>query len=77
MNKPRRQDLKLEYPYCGAGQFYLTHVDVFKRTQNRYGGNEGRIGGVVIPEEDALQIDSKLDFALADLIMRQRLENNK
>lgn len=74
MNKPRRQDLVLEYPYCGAGQFYIIGTDLFKQTKNRYGGNNGRIGGVIIPEEDALQIDSELDLLLAEQIMQKRLK---
>lgn len=39
MNRPRRQDLKLEFPYCGAGACYILSTDLFKKTKNRYGGD--------------------------------------
>ena len=75
MNRPRRQDLNLEYAYCGAGSCYIISTELFKATGNRYGGNNARIGGVEIPEEDALQIDSEYDLLIADQLMRQKLKN--
>lgn len=73
MNRPRRQDLKLDYPFCGAGACYVISTDLFKQTKNRYGGNDARIGGVEVPESDALQIDSELDLLIADQLMRKKL----
>ncbi len=74
MNRPRRQDLILDYPYCGAGACYMISTELFKKTKNRYGGNEARIGGVEMDEQDALQIDSELDLLIADQLMRKKLE---
>lgn len=75
VNRPRRQDLALEYPYCGAGAFYIVGAELFKKTQNRYGGNDARIGGVEISEADALQIDSEYDLWIADQRMTAKLRN--
>ena len=72
-NRPRRQDLNLEYAYCGAGACYIISTELFKKTGNRYGGNDARIGGVEVPESDALQIDSELDLLIADQLMRKKL----
>jgi len=74
MNRPRRQDLRLEYPYCGAGACYMISTSLFKETKNRYGGNNARIGGVEIAEEDALQIDSEYDLLIANELMKQKLK---
>ncbi len=76
MNRPRRQDLVLEYPYCGAGAFYIVKAQLFKDTLNRFGGNNARIGGVEMNERDALQIDSPHDLWLADQLMKEKLEKN-
>ncbi len=75
MNRPRRQDLALEYPFCGAGACYIVDTKLFKETKNRYGGNNARIGGVEVSEEDALQIDSELDLLIASELMKQKLKN--
>lgn len=74
MNRPRRQDLKLDFPYCGAGACYMIGTELFKKTKNRYGGNNARIGGVEIPEEDALQIDTEYDLLIANELMKQKLK---
>ncbi len=74
MNRPRRQDLNLEFPYCGAGACYMIGTELFKKTKNRYGGDTARIGGVEIPEEDALQIDSEYDLLIANELMRQKIK---
>jgi CMP-N-acetylneuraminic acid synthetase len=73
MNRPRRQDLVLEYPYCGAGACYIISTELFKKTGNRYGGNDARIGGVEVPESDALQIDTEYDLLVANELMKQKL----
>lgn len=72
-NRPRRQDLTLEYPFCGAGAFYIVKADLYKQTKNRFGGNNARIGGVEMSEADALQIDSELDLKIANILMKQKL----
>ena len=76
MNRPRRQDLALEYPYCGAGACYVISTALFRKTKNRYGGNDARIGGIELDERDALQIDSEYDLWLADQRMSEKLKNN-
>lgn len=74
LNRPRRQDLNLEYEYCGAGACYIISTELFKKTKNRYGGNDARIGGVEISEADALQIDSEYDLLIANELMKQMLK---
>jgi N-acylneuraminate cytidylyltransferase len=76
MNRPRRQDLNLEYPYCGAGACYIISAELFKKTQNRYGGDEARIGGIEVSEQDALQIDSEYDLLIANELMKQKLKEH-
>lgn len=71
--RPRRQDLELEYEYCGAGAFYIVKADLFRSTQNRFGGDHARIGGIEMSEADALQIDTEFDLKFADILMRQKL----
>jgi CMP-N,N'-diacetyllegionaminic acid synthase len=75
-NRPRRQDLILEYPYCGAGAFYIVKTDLFKKTLNRFGGNDARIAGIEMTEADALQIDSEFDLAIATERMMQKLKQD-
>lgn len=69
-SRPRRQDMIVPYPYVGAGAFYIISTELFKKVKNRWGGNNGRITGVIIPESDALQIDSEEDLSLADQRMK-------
>jgi CMP-N,N'-diacetyllegionaminic acid synthase len=73
MDRPRRQDLILEYPYCGAGACYIISTELFRKTGNRYGGNDARIGGVLISEQDALQIDTEYDLLIANELMKRKL----
>jgi N-acylneuraminate cytidylyltransferase len=74
MDRPRRQDLALEYPYCGAGACYIVSTELFRKTGNRYGGNDARIGGVLISEQDALQIDTEYDLLVANELMKQKIQ---
>ena len=73
-NRPRRQDMKIPYPYLGAGAFYIVKAKLFKETKNRYGGENSRITGIEMTENDALQIDSMDNFLLADILMKRKLE---
>ncbi len=68
-NRPRRQDLDL--PYHENGAFYITRTELFKKTKNRFGGNEARIAAIEMSEEDSLQIDTPYHFFLAENIMRR------
>jgi N-acylneuraminate cytidylyltransferase len=38
---------------------------------------DGRIRGVVIPQERAIDIDTELDFEVADFLMRKRQANER
>lgn len=73
LNRPRRQDLVLDFPYCSAGACYITTTELFRKSENRYGGNDARIGGIEISEADALQIDSEYDLFIATERMKQKL----
>ena len=55
--------------YNIATAVYVTDPD-FVLAQDHY--FDGRVRGVEIPEEDALDIDSALDFKIADMLMRER-----
>lgn len=69
-HRPRRQDLDL--PYHENGAFYITRTDFFKKTNNRFGGKDARVGAVTMSELDSLQIDSPEHVVIADLLMKLR-----
>ena len=66
LNRPRRQDLKPnEQQYIENGSMYIFTKDHFQKTKNRLGG---KIGYVIWPEEYSIEIDTPLDFMLAEKI---------
>lgn len=69
-NRPRRQDLDL--PLHENGACYMVRTDLFRKTQNRFGGREARVGIVEMPEIDSIQIDSEEHLAIVDAIMQIR-----
>ena len=65
-SRPRRQDMPPQY--VENGSIYIFKPWVLRETGNRLGG---KIVLYTMPEIAVLEIDSSLDFALADCLMRQ------
>jgi CMP-N-acetylneuraminic acid synthetase len=63
----RRQDADPTYRLNGA--IYLVKTDVFMRERSWY---PKRARAYVMPPESSLEIDTELDFLIADLVMRHR-----
>jgi N-acylneuraminate cytidylyltransferase len=59
----RRQDSPLCYDLTTA--FYVGRTEFILNTNNFW---EGKVAGVEIPEERAIDIDNKLDFQIAEYI---------
>ena len=71
-NKPRRQDSTLSYAENGA--IYLVKTD-FLMKEHRFIG--GKITLFSIPPYNALDIDTPLDFKVAEMVMNEALETEK
>jgi len=68
----RRQDAPLVYDmttvaYVASPKFIMESKSVF----------EGKVKAVLIPEERALDIDTKLDFQFAEYLMTHRMKTNE
>ncbi len=64
MARPRRQDLTPEtYRYRENGSLYLTKTEIYKKYHNRLGGN---IKLFILDEIEGIDIDSPLDFSIAE-----------
>ena len=64
INRPRRQDLKaIDIRYLENGSLYIFTRKHFEKTGNRLGG---KIGYVEWPEEYGIEIDTLLDFKIAE-----------
>jgi CMP-N-acetylneuraminic acid synthetase len=72
-NRLCRQDINM--PYHENGAFYITSVDLFKKTKNRFGGSLAKITAVEMTEDDSLQIDTEYHFWLAEKLI-QKYKNN-
>jgi CMP-N-acetylneuraminic acid synthetase len=64
----RRQDCPVVYDlttvaYVSRPEFILKHNNLW----------EGRVRGVVVPQERAVDIDTEMDFKIADFLMRERM----
>jgi len=68
--RPPRQKATISYIENGA--FYITTTELFKKNHNRIGGNNAIVSVVKMSERDSLQIDSLLEFFLAEKIMKMR-----
>ena len=66
LNRPRRQDLNRENKrYVENGSIYIFSREHFEKTGNRLGG---KIGFVEWREEYSIEIDTLLDFIIAEQI---------
>jgi len=68
MNRSRRQDLlPNKQQYIENGSIYIFTNHHFEKTNNRLGG---KIGHVIWPEEYQIEIDTPLDFLIAETIYK-------
>ena len=66
INRPRRQEIKrIDMRFVENGSLYIFSRNHFETTGNRLGG---KIGYVQWPEEYSIEIDTPLDFKLAEQI---------
>jgi len=66
----RRQDAELLYELNGA--IYFIHTDTFLKEHTLY---PEKTVPYIMPPECSLDIDSELDFLIADLVMRHKLQS--
>lgn len=63
-NRQRRQAMAPEsLRYRETGSLYLTRTEIYQRQHNRLGG---RIGLFIMAEDEGIDIDTELDFELAE-----------
>lgn len=63
-SRPRRQDLtEADYRYRETGSLYLTRTEIYEQFSNRLGGD---IGLFVMDEGEGVDIDTELDFSIAE-----------
>lgn len=67
-NRPRRQDMAPQY--VENGSIYIFKPWVLKETGNRLGG---KVVLYCMPDIAALEIDSPLDFAMAEFLMKNKV----
>lgn len=68
LEKQRRQDVPQEYTMNGA--LYLMKWGFFKENRRRYCDRENSYG-IVMPREYSLEIDSPMDFAMAQFLVEK------
>jgi CMP-N,N'-diacetyllegionaminic acid synthase len=69
----RRQDLKPE-AYIRSGSIYALKRDYLMSDGKRYGSDNSR--PYILPPERAVNIDTEIDFMIAELILKNRQINN-
>jgi len=67
--KVRQRKQEMVPWYCDNGALYVIKRPVFDRVRNRYGG---KIGVVMMTEEDSLQIDYPSEWWLANQIIKRK-----
>ena len=74
LNRPRRQDInKNDKLFIENGSLYIFTYENFNKEQNRLGGN---IGYIEWSEEFSIEIDTPLDFMIAEKLLNKiRLKN--
>lgn len=68
----RRQDRELEFAENGA--IYAMRTDGFLKTKHRF---FGRTAIHIMPEERSWEIDSPTDFKIAEVLLRERLNDQR
>jgi N-acylneuraminate cytidylyltransferase len=67
--RPRRQDLAAaDLLYREIGSLYVTRTSTYESEHNRLGG---RISLFVMHEDEGIDIDTRLDHALAELVLQR------
>ena len=71
LNRPRRQDLKREdIRFVENGSLYIFTRQQFENSGNRLGG---KIGFVEWPEDYSIEIDTPLDFSIAEKLIKSKI----
>jgi len=69
IERPMRQSvMDFQFFYHDCGNVYITDIDILIETNNRVGKKPTMF---VVSDEEALQIDTELDFRIAEEIMRK------
>ena len=55
--------------YRETGSLYVTRTEIYEQLDNRLGG---RIGLFVMAEDEGIDIDTELDVALAERLLREQ-----
>ncbi len=67
LDRPRRQDISLaDKSYLETGSFYLFKISKFLQSKNRICG---KYGLYITPEEEAMDIDSLVDFFICESLL--------
>jgi len=67
----RRQDVPEIYDMTTVA--YVTRPDFIRKANGIF---EGRVKAVLVPQERALDIDTEFDFAVAEALLRRRMEGS-
>jgi CMP-N-acetylneuraminic acid synthetase len=68
--QPRRRQLRQPL-YREAGSVYVTRTEHLRRTRSVIGD---RIYAVVVPEEEAIDLNTPADFGVVEALLQQRSE---
>lgn len=68
----RRQDAPVGYDLTTVA--YVSRPEFILEKESMWAG---RVHGVVVPQERALDIDTELDFTIADFLMRKRQDSER
>lgn len=73
-NRPRRQDIPASHVKMKEnGSIYITSREILLSSQNRLGG---KIEIFLMPEDESLEIDTHLDWALIETILNTKRAHN-
>jgi len=71
--KIRKRRQEMTPWYCDNGAVYVIKRSVFNKSKNRYGG---KIGIVIMSEEDSMEIDNFDDWWLAEQLVKKKTEKD-